>query len=321
MNTKLSAALLTTAVVGALGCATTENVQYEPVTIQTADKAQFEIPAAAGKHLGGDADYAEKALEEFKATGDAPVIRRPGFVLWPFGEEFPVLYCKPLRVCDIELEAGEQVTSVVFGDTVRWVADLKHSRVNSLAVPHLVVKPREYGIATNLAIFTTRRTYHIGLISRTDQAGDYVRNARFYYPREVVAAWNREARNEARSGFLSLFEKKTATIQDVRDLEFGYDIQAGRPRPEWTPVEVFDDGTRTFIQFPKSVGPGGGASAPVLFVKEESGREVRNYRVQDDLYVVDGLFEKALLVRGEKTVTIERDTGGASPRRGGRRRR
>ncbi|MCR9095676.1 MAG: P-type conjugative transfer protein TrbG [bacterium] len=329
MKTKLLPLILLAGI--SLGCATTDSPPAPLVEATLVVKEPIEMtpPPGTGAHLGGDAQFAEEALEEFIRTGDAPVVRRPGFVLWPFGESNPVLYCKPLRVCDIELQAGEAVNSVMFGDTARWNAELAFTQSGAEAIPHLVVKPREYGIATNLVIMTDRRAYHLALISRKDKKGEYVRNARFYYPREAVAAWNRAVASGGDSGgfFSRLFSGESPKIRDVESLNFQYEITpTGRNAPSWTPVEAFDDGARTFIQFPEAVATGGGARTPVLFVRDEAEREVRNYRVHGDTYVVDGLFETAVLVLGERSVTVKakkrREPRRVKPghkRRGGRR--
>ncbi len=300
-----------------------------PAKLIVKEPIAMTLPPGAGDHLGGDAEFAAKALEEFSKTGVAPVLRRPGFVLWPFGEIYPVLYCKPLRICDIEFEAGEVVNSVAFGDTTRWIAVLAYSRTGEGAAPHLLVKPREYGISTNLVVLTNRRTYHIGLIARQDRKGVYVRNARFYYPRETVTAWNRAVRERGDGGgfFSRLFSWDSPQVRDVASLNFEYQISpAGRRAPSWAPVAAFDDGTRTFIQFPEAVAAGGGARAPVLFVQDGGERETRNYRVDGDIYIVDGLFKTAVLVLGERTVTVKakkrrmRKRGGAGrTRHAGRR--
>jgi len=299
---------LATAVL-ALACASSYKPSdtMVPANLIVKEPIALTVPPGAGDHLGGDAEFAAEALEEFSKTGVAPVLRRPGFVLWPFGEIYPVLYCKPLRVCDIELEAGEVVNSVAFGDTTRWLAELAYSLVADSAAPHLLVKPREYGITTNLVVLTDRRTYHIGLIAREDKKGVYVRSARFYYPRETVTAWNRAVRGGGDGGgfFSRLFSGDTPQVRDVESLNFEYEISpSGKSAPGWAPVAAFDDGARTFIQFPEAVAAGGGVRAPVLFVQEEGERETRNYRVHGDTYVVDGIFETAVLVLGERTVKV-----------------
>ena len=62
------------------------------------------------------------------------------------------------------------------------------------------------------------------------------------------------------------------------------------------PVRVFDDGAKTYIQMPPEVQH---REAPVLVVLGSDGKgEMTNYRVQEQTYVVDRLFERAQLVLG-----------------------
>jgi len=297
------------------GCQTTELEPFKAVERRVSEPIEFEIPDDAGNHLGGDADFAKRALEEFKKSGEAPVVQRAGFVIWPFGETYPVLYCKPLRVCDIELQAGEQVLNVAFGDTTRWISELAYSEWQGEAVPHILVKPREYDISANLIVLTSRRAYHIGLISRRNDVGEYVRNARFYYPREAIAQWNQAVRERDTGGLFSkLFPKAPSPTVDLDDAFLGYEISTkGRRKPRWAPVAVFDDGKRTFIEFPQGVAAGGGDSAPILLVQDGSEYAVRNYRVFKNRYVVDGLFETALLVKGKTRVRVSRQEKLSTP--------
>ena len=67
---------------------------------------------------------------------------------------------------------------------------------------------------------------------------------------------------------------------------------------------AFDDGAKTYIQFP----PGRLTSeAPPLFVLGADGdAQVMNYRVKGDYYVVDRLFDRAELRLGEAPQQIVR---------------
>lgn len=84
---------------------------------------------------------------------------------------------------------------------------------------------------------------------------------------------------------------------DLRRVNFNYLVQRqkGDP-PRWTPLRAFDDGAKTYIQFP----PGRLTSeAPPLFVLGANGdAQVMNYRVKGDYYVVDRLFDQAELRLG-----------------------
>lgn len=71
------------------------------------------------------------------------------------------------------------------------------------------------------------------------------------------------------------------------------------------PLRVFDDGARTFIQMPVEIQH---REAPVLFVIGNDGKgEMTNYRVKEQTYIVDRLFDRANLVlgTGRKTQKVE----------------
>ena len=69
-------------------------------------------------------------------------------------------------------------------------------------------------------------------------------------------------------------------------------------RPAWVPLQVFDDGHKTFIRFPAAMLD---REAPALFVVSSTGdTQLVNYRVKADTYVVDRLFESAELRLGQK---------------------
>jgi type IV secretion system protein VirB9 len=56
-----------------------------------------------------------------------------------------------------------------------------------------------------------------------------------------------------------------------------------------------DDGVKTFIQMPQGAVP---RDLPVLVIETSSGSEMVNYRVKDNIYIVDRLFDRAALLLG-----------------------
>ena len=84
---------------------------------------------------------------------------------------------------------------------------------------------------------------------------------------------------------------------------------AKRTEPFDLTVRVFDDGKKTYIQISQAAK---NREAPVLVVIGPDGKqEMVNYRVKEDLYIVDRLFERAALVLGSgkkaRKVEIQRD--------------
>jgi type IV secretion system protein VirB9 len=275
----------------------------------TEEVVDAEAPSAAAKTEFVDYEDSElrEALRVFQETGNAPVVRKPGFVRFPYGERQPILYCKPLRVCDIQLEPGETVLNIALGDSERWISSKMESGPAEARESHVIVKPTEFDISTNLVITTDRRVYHLGLISTMEEKGGYFRSVRFYYPQDTVQRWadaaelaSEQARRER--------ERDVARLPVVspESLNFAYDIDGDRV--PWRPVQAFDDGTRVFIQMPEAMRV---TEAPALFVLADGEEQALvNYRVRGRFYVVDKLFSEAVLVLGvgghEKRVTVMR---------------
>ena len=62
------------------------------------------------------------------------------------------------------------------------------------------------------------------------------------------------------------------------------------------PIRVFDDGKKTYIQM-SEVAKNREAPAHVV-IGPDGKQEMVNYRVKDDMYIVDRLFERAELILG-----------------------
>ncbi len=241
-----------------------------------------------------------QAVESYLHSGEAAVIKRTDSVVFPFDEAQPVVRCSPLRACDIELQPSEIVTGVALGDTERWVTSPLLSGDVDRPVRHVIVKPKDYDLATNLVIGTTRRTYHLGLISpkKTEvEKGDvaYHRHVSFYYPEDLVETWasqeqlerdRRQRRDAITAGHLA--------AGSVAQLNFDYEVDADRA-VTWAPTTVFDDGQHVYIRLPPSVRA---TDLPALLIEAEGQHSAANYRVDDPWPIVDGLFRRAELVVG-----------------------
>jgi type IV secretion system protein VirB9 len=217
-----------------------------------------------------------------------------GKVIFLFGEVQPSVVCSPLQVCDIELQAGEVVRDVLVGDTVRWKVEPATSGAVGGQAIHLIVKPAEAGLVTSMVVTTSRRTYHIQLKSQPSQ---YMARVGFDYPEDVsVKLADVNARLEA------------STIPGAgvpaEQLNFAYSLSGSAP---WRPTRVYSDGTKTYIQFPRSIA---GQDAPVLFVVSGGQNRIVNYRMKDNMMVVDYQVDKAVLVSGvgwhQEKITISR---------------
>jgi type IV secretion system protein VirB9 len=80
---------------------------------------------------------------------------------------------------------------------------------------------------------------------------------------------------------------------DPAQLNFSYKIDG--PNLPFRPIRAFDDGSHVYIQ----MAPGMKTSeAPALLIATGNGTQMVNYRVEGNYYVVDRLFNEAILVSG-----------------------
>ena len=233
-----------------------------------------------------------------------------GKVMFLYGKAQPTIVCAPMRLCDLELENGEEVMDVFSGDSVRWQFEGARSGPNG-STPHLLIKPIEAGHDTTLVITTDRRTYSIQLKSSVSR---YMARVGFDYsfePRDVIAAM------KADPAPAPMFAapppepeiKYVATLpnfKSVEDLNFNYRIKG---KAKWKPIRVFDDGVKTYIEFDDSIN---NQELPVFMVEGSEGKDALvNSRFIDNRYIVDRLFDEGYLLLGtgrkQQTVTIKRD--------------
>jgi type IV secretion system protein VirB9 len=95
--------------------------------------------------------------------GMAPSSGKNGVVSYLFGVQQPSVVCAVLQVCDVALQAGEQVNSINLGDTARWSIEPAITGSGANEVQHLIIKPMDVGLETSLVVTTDRRAYHIRL--------------------------------------------------------------------------------------------------------------------------------------------------------------
>lgn len=239
------------------------------------------------------------------ATGIKPVAGAAGSVSFVYGTQQINVVCAVLQVCDVELQAGEQVNNLNVGDP-RFTVEPAISGTGAAEVQHLVIKPLDVGLQTTLIVTTSRRTYHLNLRSHRTE---FMPRVVFTYPEDAAAKWDAIKTREAK-------EKQEQTIprtgEYLGDLHFQYELAGSAP---WKPVRVYNDGVKTIIQMPAAMAQ---TEAPTLLVVRKDGGWFRedetvmvNYRVHGDRYIVDTVFDKAVLIAGvgrnQDRVTITRE--------------
>jgi type IV secretion system protein TrbG len=203
----------------------------------------------------------------------------------------------PGYVTTIALRPGEKLLTAAAGDTTRWIVQSVEAGSGESQQTLLLIKPRKGGLETNLLITTDQRIYTLDLAS-TNSALYHTMIAWNYPFGDLVLIHNEAVAQQAAAG------ATLASGLDLTRVNFNYLIlrQDDCQTPPWCPLRVFDDGQKTYIQFPAKVTV---TEAPPLFVLGRHGdAQIVNYRVKGDWYIVDRLFDKAELRIGQTPQTI-----------------
>ena len=197
----------------------------------------------------------------------------------------------------IILRPGERLLAKAAGDTVRWVLGETAEGVGAGQQVVVLVKPIRGGLRTNMVLTTDQRTYLIEAGSR--EGGAYTSAVSWNYPQEQMQVLAAQAAADAAI--------VVAPALAIDQLHFGYKIEPIHSQaPHWQPIRVFDDGLKTYVQFPVNMAS---TDAPPLFlVGPGDTAELVNYRYINGYYVVDRLFDVAELRLGEKPQVVVRIT-------------
>ena len=242
------------------------------------------------------------------AQGIKPVAGTDGSIRFLFGAQQPSIVCAVLQVCDIELQPGEQVNSIHLGDQARWLIEPAITGQGSAEVQHLIVKPMDVGLETSLVVTTNRRTYHLRLRSHRRE---FMPRVGFIYPEDARAKWDAIKAQKNRTMAIRQSRVIPETGEYLGNLDFAYLVSGNAV---WKPVRVYNDGQKTIIQMPRIMAQ---TEAPTLLLLNKKGGLFRkddtvmvNYRLQGDRYIVDALFDQAILVAGagnnQSRVTVTR---------------
>ena len=197
----------------------------------------------------------DKLANDAKARNQSVARGINNTVVVQHGAGIPVLKCRALHLCTIQLQPGEVLREgLALGDTVLWSAELRVSGTEIDPLVRIVVKPDEAATQTSLVIATDRRFYDIQLV-RSDT--EYTPVMAFAYPADEAAATRAKI---AKEDAQRLEQETEVAIEEARqsikvgardvfagDLDFGFDIRGKAP---FRPTRVFTDGRKTWIDLP-----------------------------------------------------------------------
>jgi len=214
-----------------------------------------------------------------------------------------VVHTSPRFLTAITLRPGEKLISKAAGDTVRWVLGETVQGAGAGQQVIVFVKPIRGGLRTNIILTTDQRTYLLEVVSHEGET--YTSVISWNYPQEEM--------RDAQAARAAADQAVVASSIAIDRLNFAYRIQpiGARRGPRWQPLRVFDDGLKTYIQFPADLAA---TEAPPLFlIGPNKQAELVNYRFANGYYVVDRMIDVAELRLGEGRQVVVRisRTGGA----------
>lgn len=200
----------------------------------------------------------------------------------------------------IMLRPGEKLVAKAAGDTVRWVLGETAQGAGANQQVVVLLKPIRGGLRTNIVLTTDQRSYLIEASSR--EGGTYTSAVSWNYPQEQL-----QAMSAAQAVQAAQAQTVVASNLSIDQLHFGYRVEAVHGKaPRWQPLRVFDDGTKTYVQFPVNMAA---TEAPPLFLVGPGDKaQLVNYRYLNGYYIVDRLIDVAELRIGEKPQTVVRIT-------------
>ena len=153
------------------------------------------------------------------------------------------IYTAPQKLTDIQLRPGEKIVGKpATGDNIRWVLARGASSAGGIEQQHIYIKPTRPDLDTTLAINTDQRSYILELHSYEDA---WMAAVAWRYPQEEIAQLESTLEQQQQ-----LAQATTAPNISIDKLNFNYGLAVMSGRPQWQPLQVFDDGHKTYIRFP-----------------------------------------------------------------------
>ena len=201
----------------------------------------------------------------------------------------------PSRVYEIDgymgyvttLSFGERITAITIGDPSAWdVKPLGDKKIVS-------IKPINASSRTNMIVTgKSGRIFTFRLIGRENSVG--VADTQITYR----ASFNPPPKKNTLASSLGGGVPVAASARGVKATDLNFDYTA-RGDELLTPIRAFDDGVKTYFQFPENT------RAPAMFTVDSTGSEsLVNYTVNGQYFVVQGVAQQFTLRDGSTATCI-----------------
>lgn len=238
----------------------------------------------------------KKAEQEVLSNIVKPENYSGSAMIYDYNENFVYeVYTKVFCLTDIRLAEGEKIVgNPALSDTVRfkWEAGSNYQS-NGLERQHMYIKPTSAGLEATLIINTNVRSYHLVLKSYNTT---YMPIVSWHYPLSAEEQLSLK-RGDTEKGFAGNAGESFGG--DLPDFNFRVTYTVFR-KPYWLPKLVYTFGGKTYIIMPKAT-----------FERELPGafgerRDLINYRVKGNTFIIDKLLDKITLRYNGKKVVIRR---------------
>jgi len=170
----------------------------------------------------------------------------------------------------LQFGADETIENVAVGDSSAWQVSASRTGANLYLKPLL-------GVATNMTVVTSVRTYSFDLVPLSGPTADMAYTVRFNYPQAAGPRQSAEA---------ELIVEGRYRLSGERTLR---------------PSRISDDGEHTYIEFPRD------AAIPAIYAVDERGREsLVNGMMRDDLFVIDAVVPRLVFRIDQHTAQATR---------------
>ena len=187
---------------------------------------------------------------------------------------------------NIEFASDEQIESVSMGDSTSWQIVPSGNR--------MFIKPTESDATTNMTVMTNKRTYYFELYAEN---AENIRDpnmsfsVKFLYPDDSLDEFG-----------MSNYSNNDLNpdLEHPETLNFHYTMSGSE---EIAPIEVFDDGEFTYLQFRDH-----NATLPGVFsVNHELQEAMVNYHMSNsvnNLLIIEHVYPKLALRAGKKVTCV-----------------
>lgn len=208
------------------------------------------------------------------------------------------------HITDIALAPGETIFPPLHvGDSQSWKFHPAMSRSAGKSVSHILVKPIDAGLSTNMVIQTNKRTISIALTSRQR---DYMPLVSLDLPEDDDADFTNYEATKLSSGGVAATAAQPASACDQVPVVPPNQFEIDGDKAPWRPTQVYQVSTpvgiKTCIDFPSDIGS---TSLPALLALADDGgwfsgptKIVVNVRFVNRRFIVDEALSRLVLVDG-----------------------